>query len=360
MQTNTKIQLRLFIVTIAASLALAGCAAIPLVGDDDDDVTAPSAQALNPSAIEVAVEEVRPSVVFLSVRREGSGLPGATPDGEAVGSGVIFDQAGYVLTNNHVIEGATEITAILPDGRRIDAEILGRSPSSDLAIVQIEGHDLPVARLGDSDQLRIGQTVVAIGNALGLPGGPTVTSGVVSALGRSIANGNGGEEPAPAMEDVIQTDAAINPGNSGGPLINLNGEVVGINTARVRGAEGIGFAVSINQARRVIDQIIHGDPRPFLGITAGDVTPAVAERLELEVERGVLIIDLNPDGPAEQAGLQPGDVILFIDDNQIDSVSDLLRLLDDYEPGDQVEIRYHREGEDQTTTLTLGESPIFD
>jgi serine protease Do len=309
----------------------------------------------DPSDVEIAVEEVRPAVVFLAVQVRRSGALGMPEEQQGVGSGVIFDEEGHILTNNHVIEDATMIDVVLPDGRTFEGTVMGRSTAQDLALVTIDTEeDLPTAELGVSEDLRIGQSVVAIGNALGLPGGPTVTTGVVSALGRTIAPGMGN----PPMENLIQTDAAINPGNSGGPLINLNGEVIGVNTARIQQAEGIGFAVSIDTARQFIAQVVEQEPQPFIGITGLELSPAIAQQYQLPVDRGVLIIDVSSNTPADEAGITPGDILLAMNGAEVQTLQQLQSALAERDPGDEVTLLLNREGNEFEVTLTLGEAPI--
>ena len=280
-----------------------------------------------------------------------------------VGSGVIYDPAGYILTNNHVVAGAQTLTVALPDGRVFEGKLLGGDPQTDLAVVQIQGDGLPVARLGDSDQLNVGDWVVAIGNALGLSGGPTVTAGVVSALGRTVQEpgdtlGAGG----PFLYDLIQTDASINPGNSGGPLVNLNGEVVGVNTL-VAGiaepgiqAQGIGFAISANGARPIAEQLVSTGrvAHPFLGIRYTAVTPAVASQLGVQDGHGIVVMQVLPGSPAEQAGLRQSDVIVGIDNQKIEHESTLGRVLSTHKPGDAVTLEIRRDGVVQQVEVTLG------
>jgi serine protease Do len=325
---------------------------------DDADVETEEEEpttAAEPSDVEIAVEEVRPAVVFLAVQVQRTGAFGMPEEQQGVGSGVIFDEEGHVLTNNHVIEGATLIDVVLPDGRTFEGTVMGRSPTQDLALVMIDtDEELPVAELGVSADLRIGQSVVAIGNALGLPGGPTVTTGVVSALGRTIEPGMG----YPTMENLIQTDAAINPGNSGGPLINLNAEVIGINTARIQQAEGIGFAVPVDTARQFIQQVVEQEPQPFIGITGLDLSPAIAQQYQLPVDRGVLIVEVAPNTPAEDADIVAGDILLAMDNTEIATVQELQSALNNYSPGDEVTLLLNRDGNEVEVTITLGESPI--
>jgi serine protease Do len=324
--------------------------------DDADDVdNGEPRPADEPSDVELAVEKVKPAVVFLSVQIEATGPFGVPEEQEGVGSGVIFDEEGFVLTNNHVIEGARTIDIVLPDGRSFEGTVVGRSPERDLAVVDIEtDEELPTAELGSSGDLRIGQSVVAIGNALGLPGGPTVTTGVVSALGRTIEVGMG----MPPMENLVQTDAAINPGNSGGPLINLNGEVIGVNTAQIQQAEGIGFAVAVDTARQFVQQVVDQEPQPFIGISGLDLSPAISQQYGLAVDHGVLIVEVSPGTPAEEAGIESGDILLAMNDAEIETVQQLQTELGNYEPGDEVTLLINRDGSETEVTLTLGESPI--
>ncbi len=337
-------------------------AADDTVAADHDDALEPEENDADTAAgdvspIERAVEMVRPAVAFLAVEVERTGAFGIPEQQEGVGSGFIFDEEGFILTNNHVIDGATNIGVVLPDGRRFDGTVVGRSPDRDLAVIEIEtDEELPVIPLGSGDELRVGQTVVAIGNALGLPGGPTVTTGVVSALGRTMQPGMG----QPPMEDLVQTDAAINPGNSGGPLVNLDGEVIGINTARIQQAEGIGFAVSVDTASRFISQVVDREPQPFIGISGLDLSPAIAEQYQLPLDRGVVIVNISPGTPADDVGLQPGDILIGLNDATIDTMHDLQEVLEQYQPGDVVILRINRDGTEQEIELTLGESPIVE
>lgn len=306
------------------------------------------------TAIESVAAQVTPAVVYVAVRAIVPSLFGFGQIQQGVGSGVIFDPRGYILTNDHVIAGAQEILVVLGDGRQFTGRVIGRSPANDIAVVKIDGENLPVAPLGDSDQLRVGQWVVAIGNALGLEGGPTVTAGVVSALNRTITPSPG----EPAIGPLIQTDAAINPGNSGGPLVNLAGEVVGINSAKIQTAEGIGFAIPINKAKEIVQQLLEARPRAYLGITSVSVTPALAAAYGLPVGRGVLVVDVEAGGPADQAGIQPGDIIVGFDDRTITNANDLQAALGTHQPGDQVTVTVNRGGREERLTVTLGVAPV--
>ncbi|MBI2940448.1 MAG: trypsin-like peptidase domain-containing protein [Chloroflexi bacterium] len=321
---------------------------------------APTALVGLPSVAMVA-DRVRPAVVFISVQAVTAGEFFQPVPTSGVGSGVIFDPRGYILTNNHVVEGARTIQVVLPSGPPSHpARLVGRDPLTDLAIIKIEGRNLPVAPLGDSDRLRIGDWVIAIGNALGLEGGPTVTVGVVSALGRSIEEPNGA-----VLENLIQTDAAINPGNSGGPLINLAGEVVGINTAAPGPTRtgfqpsGIGFAISINSARPIIDDLLqHGRVRrPWLGVSIVTLTPSLAAQLGLGIDEGVLIGRIARNGPAAQAGLQPGDVLVALEGQKLRNTRDLTAALQRQKIGDRVTVTLVRDNRARQATVTLTEMP---
>lgn len=266
-----------------------------------------------------AVERVRPCVVRLESRRPG-------PARSGTGSGVILSPDGLVLTNSHVVQGARHATVTLIDGRLLSGRILGDDPDTDLALVRVdEDAPLPAARLGDSKELKQGQIAIAIGNPLGFDA--TVTAGVISALGRSLRSTNGR-----LIEDVIQTDAALNPGNSGGPLVSTRGEVIGINTAIIAGAQGICFAVASNTASFVIGELAaHGRVRrAYLGIGAGTVPlpRRIALRLGLTQKTGAVVSAVEKDSPADHAGLLTGDILLALDGTTIASAGDLVRLLD--------------------------------
>jgi serine protease Do len=242
---------------------------------------------------------------------------------EGVGSGVIIDQNGYILTNNHVIDDAKQLKVTLTDGQMLNGKVIGKDELTDLAVVKAEGIStdesdvLPYAHLGNSDDLKIGQVVIAIGNPFGLTGGPTVTAGIISSLNRNIQFENG-------MLELIQTDAAINPGNSGGPLVNTKGEVIAINTAKMPYAHGIGFAVPINIAKSIMNELIQNGRvtnRPWIGIASIKITKQLAHYYQLPVVDGVLIAQVEPYSPADDAGLRKGDIIEEIDSNRINDPS---------------------------------------
>ncbi len=308
--------------------------------------------------VEAVIQRYRQAVVFVGIIANVESFSQPVPIGN--GSGAIIDPQGDIVTNNHVVEGADRLSVTLPDGRTFDAQLVGRDPATDIAVIRIQGNNLPYIPLGDSDQVQVGEFVVAIGNALGLEGGPTVTVGVVSALGRTIET-----EPGVALSGLIQTDAAINPGNSGGPLMNLRGELIGINTAApgqtTSGFQpsGIGFAIAINEARPIIDQLLREGRviRPYLGIVPVTVTPAVRAQLGLSTDRGVIITGVSQGSPAAQAGLEPGDVIIRIDDTPIENTADLRNALGAHKVGDEVQVTIVRGTQQGQVPVRLGESP---
>jgi len=271
---------------------------------------------------------------------------------EAAGSGVIVDsKQGYILTNHHVVENADKITVTLSDNRSLSAKVVGSDQGSDLAVLKVLSSDLVDMPLGDSNKLRVGDYVVAIGNPFGFSN--TVTSGIVSALGRSGINRD-------AYEDFIQTDASINPGNSGGALVNLNGELVGINSAiisRSGGNIGIGFAIPVNMVRSIMDQLItHGSvSRGLLGVSIQDITPEVAETYALHDNSGALVSAVSPSSAAERAGIQIGDVIISINEHRVRDSGSLKATVGLLRPGEAVQVGLIRDGREQKITATLGE-----
>lgn len=269
------------------------------------------------------------------------------------GSGFIISADGSILTNHHVVGDADRITVNLADGREFPANLVGTDPRSDVAVIQIEGENLPVLPLGNSDTLAEGEWVIAIGNPFGLS--HTTTIGVVSATGRNVVG-------IADYEDFIQTDAAINPGNSGGPLINIQGEAVGINTAifsRSGGYMGIGFAIPINMAKTIAQQLIDTGKvvRGYLGVSIQALTPDLAKSFDLEHTTGVVVAEVNSDSPAEKAGLQSGDVIVELNDTSVDGVGTLRNQIALLSPGTQVELGIIRRGEKRTITVEIGELP---
>ncbi|MCZ6644816.1 MAG: DegQ family serine endoprotease [SAR324 cluster bacterium] len=270
-----------------------------------------------------------------------------------LGSGSIVDKRGYIITNNHVVAGADKITVKLPDGRQFEAKLVGADRPTDLAVIKIEGKDLPVANFGDSDELEVGESVIAIGNPFGLE--QTITAGIVSAKGRSQVG-------LTDYEDFIQTDASINPGNSGGPLVNLKGELVGVNTAifsRTGGNQGIGFAIPINMVRSVMQSLIDTGKvtRGFLGVVIQNVTQEIAEALDIKVKSGVLIANVGEDTPAGKSGILQGDVITKFNQRAVTDSNELRNAVAAVKPGTSVPVNLTRDGEDMKLMVKVGEQP---
>jgi serine protease Do len=305
-----------------------------------------------PSIADV-VTRVEPAVVFISVEYVDTSFFFQTVQTKS-GSGVILSPDGYILTNNHVVDGARDIKVSLPDDENTyEATIVGADSISDLAVVKIEGKDLPTADFGDASTLRIGDWVVAMGNALALEGGPSVTLGIVSNLNRSFTIDQS------AYYDVIQTDAAINPGNSGGPLVNLEGQVIGINTFIVSGAQNIGFAVSARTAQKVYDDLVQFGKVtwPYLGIVLRTVTPTLASQLGLSKDQGVLAWQVEQGSPAADAGIQDNDVITQFDGQDVNDATQLTKLLWQHNVGDVVTMTLWRGEDMQEVSVTLGTRP---
>jgi serine protease Do len=331
-----------------------------------------------PNFAELA-EHLRPSVVNISTtqvvkgqRRTTPRFPFPSPFGErdpfeefferffggegqqrefrsrSLGSGFIINKEGYIVTNNHVVENASDIKVSLTDKDEYEAKVIGRDPKTDVALIKIEAKkDLPASALGDSTKVRVGEWVMAIGNPFGL--GHTVTTGIVSAKGRTIGAGS--------YDDFIQTDASINPGNSGGPLFNMNGEVIGINTAIVASGQGIGFAIPINMAKDLLvplrdkGRVVRG----WLGVQVQRVTPELAKSFGLDRERGALVADVMPDTPAERAGIERGDVIVEFNGRKIDEMTDLPRIVAAAAPGSEVTMKLMRKGQEKVVKVKVDE-----
>ncbi|HEX4946000.1 MAG TPA: Do family serine endopeptidase [Blastocatellia bacterium] len=337
--------------------------------------TANQAQAVLPSPVELSrtfisvAKQVKPAVVHIEVvekpatqasRREMMPqIPGFPPFGQGVprakrgtGSGVIVSADGYILTNNHVAGEATEIKVKLADGSEHKAKLIGTDPETDLAVIKIEGNNFPYAKLGDSGRMEQGEWVIALGSPFGLA--QTMTAGIVSATGRDLRSG--------PYDNFIQTDASINPGNSGGPLVNMQGEVIGINTmifSRSGGSEGIGFAIPSNLGQKVYGQLVKNGKvsRGYLGLNLQDATPTVAKSLGYEGVTGALVGDVSKDGPAQKAGLQSGDLVVEFDGKKVTSAKQLTEMVADTASGKNVQVKYLRDGRTQTTTIQIGERP---
>ncbi len=344
-------------------------------GESESGTSTPAPSVALPDFADLAAH-ISPSVVNISTTQEVKNPFGGMGEGEedpfhdffgpferffgnprrpfkakSLGSGFVIDAAGYILTNNHVVENADEIVVKLNTGKEFKAKVVGRDPKTDIALIEIHGaSDLVAVKLGDSDKLRVGQWVIAIGNPFGLEN--TVTAGIVSALGRHINQG--------PYDNFIQTDAAINPGNSGGPLVNTKGEVVGINTAiysRSGGNIGIGFAIPINIAKEIVPQLKEKGhvTRGWLGVMIQKVTPDIAESLGLSEPKGALVADVVKDGPAEAAGIKQGDVIVEYDGKPIADSADLPLLVARTPVGRSVVVKVIRDKKEQSFTVKIAE-----
>ena len=329
-----------------------------------------------PKDVQGVLAKVEPAVV--SVRTEAFQRGGFFFDQiqrvRGAGTGMILTADGDVLTNNHVVEGATTITVTLQgDKSPRPADLVARDPVADVAVVHVRNaSNLPTVKLGDSDKLQVGDGVLAIGNALDLVGGPTVTEGIVSALNRSLGdatdNGGGPSSGGENLNNLIQTDAAINNGNSGGPLVNANGEVVGMNTVVIQSTgsgnlvQNIGFAISINSIKSVLPTLKSGktpaQSTTFLGATLATVTPDVKQRLNLGVDSGAFVNDVVQGSPAENAGLQSGDVVTKFGNKDIKTSEELVNEVRNHKPGDKVAVEYYRGSDKRTTTVTLGSRQV--
>jgi serine protease Do len=297
-----------------------------------------------PAVVSIVVETVSYNWFWQAVPQTGAG------------SGIIISSDGYIVTNNHVVEGANKVTVTVSDGRAFDATIVGTDAQTDLAVVKIDANSLSYLHfLSNSlEQLSVLDPVVAVGNALALPGGPTWTTGVVSNLGRSIEEENG-----VVLDDIIQTDAAINAGNSGGPLLDTAGQVVGINVAIASNAENIGFAISTDTAIPVVQSLITQGKvvRPWLGVSVTTVTPTIQQYYNLSVNEGALIISLTRGSPADEIGLSTGDVITKINEDDISTAAELTSAINSHQIGDQIQITYYRGNVQEVASARLEESP---
>ena len=313
------------------------------------------------SSIASVAEKVGPSVVSIVTQTRTNSYYGST-SGEAAGTGIIVSKNGYVMTNNHVLEGATSVSVVDSTGELYEnATIIGRDPLNDIAFIKIKSDkEFTAAALGNSSTIRTGQQVVAIGNALGQYSN-TVTSGIISGTGRPITADTGSGDTE-TLTDLIQTDASINPGNSGGPLVNMAGQVIGINTAIVEDANGIGFAIPVNATKGVLAGVLDTGKvtRAYLGVNYLTITPDVAREYKLDVNSGAYVYasgsssPVASGSPAEKAGLKSGDIITKINSETVGKDGSLSSILGEYRPGDKLTITYLRDGKEQTTTVTLG------
>ena len=304
-----------------------------------------------------AAKAVGPTIVGITnkaVARDWFNNPVET---EGVGSGVIFKNDGgdsYIVTNNHVVSGAKELVVSLPDGRSLKGKLVGADELTDLAVVKVGDGKLPTAKFGDSDQIVVGEPAIAIGNPMGLEFQGSVTSGVISALNRTL-------DISDKRVKLLQTDAAINPGNSGGALVNADGEVIVINSAKfdANGVEGMGFAIPINTVQTVIDSLMTKGyvARPYLGVSVFDPETAGRYGYQLNIDKGVYVFQLTLNGPCGKAGLQRGDIILKLDDKETNSVPDLRAKVAEHKVGDTVKVTYDRNGSQQSADVVLEEMP---
>jgi putative serine protease PepD len=344
---------------VLGGLLVGGVVLTALALKGDDQVVARPA-IVTPEGvmdIEGILEKVQESVVTI----ETSASSGNDVF-EGAGTGIVLSDDGLVLTNAHVIGSSDRIQVRLFDGASHGASLVGSSPDEDLAVIRIDGvDDLKPAELGSSDALQVGEPVIAIGNALNLGGKPSVTQGIVSAKDRSIQGpGAGGENVD--LDNLVQTDAAINPGNSGGPLVDVSGQVVGVNTAIIADSQNIGFAIAIDPIKPQIEDLRNGNGEitpetAFLGVSTVNVSTvesAVREQLGIKTDEGAFVADVTPDSGADDAGLRAGDVVVALDGEDVTSSEQVAATVREHEPGDRVRITIERDGEEQTVTATLG------
>lgn len=304
---------------------------------------------------------ITPGVVNISTRTDAPANPFFPEANEGIGSGVIYTEDGYIITNNHVIAEASDIKVTLASGAELQASKVGADPENDIAVLKIDKRGLPALAVGDSDAISVGELVVAVGSPLGFE--QTVTSGIVSALHRAVpVTGASGE--VSFLTDLIQTDASINPGNSGGALCNANAALIGINTliaatGQSRGSVGLGFAIPINTARKVADDLIEGRPvsHPYIGIQGQSVSERIARQYDLPTEQGAYVTLVVPGGPADNAKLRQGDIITAIEGKQIKSMDDVIAVVRRHKVGDKLEVTFYSERSKKTATVTVAEKP---
>jgi len=326
-------------------------------GSSSSKVVSPTSGASDVSGV---ARKVTPSVVNIDVRSGASNNPFSlqTPQ-EGTGSGVIYKSDGYIITNNHVVTGAQDITVTLASGEELKGKKVGTDPENDIAVVKIDKTGLPAMDIGNSDNLVVGQLVVAVGSPLGFE--QTVTSGIVSALHRAVGVSESGSSTT-ILTDLIQTDAPINPGNSGGALCDGSARLIGINTliaSQTGGSQGLGFAIPINTAVLVADDIIAGKPisHPYLGVLGQTVTPSVAQQYNLPVEEGAYVTQVVPGSPAEKAGMKTGDIIVAIDGKPVKSMDDVVASVRTHQVGDKLSVTFYQGASKKTAQVTLAEKP---
>ena len=304
------------------------------------------------SQVTQAVDRLSESIVSVSSMRLERHFFGIVPL-EGQGSGIILDRAGLIVTNNHVIDGANQVHVSLKDGRTFTGEVVGSDEATDVAVIRVDASDLPAAVLGDSELLRVGQFVLAIGNALALPGGPTVSMGLLSAKGRPLPGSDF------IFEGLLQTDAAVNPGNSGGPLADLDGRIIGITTMMIPYAQGMGFAIPINTVKKIAQEILENGrvSRKWIGISGIDVTPQLARRYNLQSESGFLVAEVVPRSPADSAGVRNGDVVVTASGSEVRHTKDLLMAISKVEAGGSIRLEVDRMGRKGALDVRPSESP---
>lgn len=315
------------------------------------------------SATVSAVKKATPAVVSITGTDQGVTFWGTPTQSQSAGTGFIVSEDGLIITNKHVVEGADSLSVYTSEGKQYKAEVKATDPLNDIAFLKIDGKNLPTVVLGNSDELDIGQVVLAIGNALGQYDN-TVTQGVISAVGRAVEAGDNSSGSVETLDNVIQTDAAINSGNSGGPLINIQGQVIGINTAVAANAQSIGFAIPINMVKADLESYMAKGKiiKPMIGVRYIPITKEFATSNNLSATEGAYIyggrnlLAVLPDGPAAKAGLKEGDIIIKLNNDKVTSKSSLSSLINKYKVGDKVTVTYLREGKEKTTELTLTET----
>lgn len=346
-------------------VSFSGCSA----GQADNGSSSSSSAAVQQAASNQTLSDARNTPVVRAAKTVGPTVVGITNkavardwfnnpvETEGVGSGVIFKNDGgksYIVTNNHVISNAKELIVSLADGRTLKGKLIGADEMTDLAVVRVDDGKLPTAKFGDSDKIVVGEPAIAIGNPMGLEFQGSVTSGVISALNRTL-------DISDKRVKLLQTDAAINPGNSGGALVNADGEVIGINSAKVaaNGVEGMGFSIPINTVQNVINEIMEKGyvARPYLGVSVFDPQTAARYGYQLNIDKGVYVFQLTLNGPSGKAGLQRGDIILKLDGQETNSVQDLRAKIAEHKVGDTVKVTFDRNGKQKNVDVVLEEMP---
>ncbi len=352
MRNKLAFSIILILLTIT-TLGLFSCASQTETSSENMPVVQPVSQSPMLTIAEV-VTKVRPAVVSINVEITAYDFFNRPVKEEGAGSGWIIDSDGYIVTNNHVVQDADNVTITLSDGRIFQAKMVNTDPLTDLAVVKIDVQDLPVLAIGNSARLNVGDGVIAIGNALGQ--GISATSGIVSVVDVSLD-----ASPGQTLLGLIQTDAAINPGNSGGPLVNMAGEVIGINSIKVSqvGVEGMGYAISMNEADPIINTLIDKGyiVRPWTGVGISEINEFVANIYNLPVNKGVFITSIVDGSPADKAGLKEGDIITRIDDKEITTSVGFFKVINSYEVGQKVNVTYWQGDNQDTTEVTLAETP---